>query len=300
MFEDEDQEPPIEATAALRERLLERFASWLDEVLAHREPPAGIAAELLAELEAAAGDDESARALGPEDGCDLYSLFSAMTALTQEIRLQGRSFKQLADRLAPFSELDATLEEALENHRTTLAQTRRIADEALASHRARDEEVTRRVERRVRREMLAFVVDLRDRLLRGLEATRAQLEALEREPAPRWPQRFFARQQAACERLRDATLALEEGYALSALRVDEELDRLGVREIECQGRPFDPHGMTAVEVEEVSASGDGIVQQVYRTGYEWQGEILRLAEVRVGRALYGEPVLNDRSREVGE
>lgn len=299
-MEDEDKKPPIESTAAQRERLLERFARWLDEVLAHGEPPAGIAAELLAELEVAAGDDEGAAALGPEDGCDLYSLWSATTALTQEIKLQGRSFKQLADRLAPFSELDATLEEALESHRTALAQTRRIADEALAGHRARDEEVTRRVERRVRREMLELVVDLRDRLLRGLEATRAQLQGLRREPAPRWPQRFLAPHQAAFERLRDATLALEEGYALSVLRVDEELERAGVREIECRGRPFDPHRMTAVEVEEVSRSDDGMVQRVYRSGYEWQGEILRLAEVRVGRASHGEPVANDRSREADE
>ncbi|MCP4663330.1 MAG: nucleotide exchange factor GrpE [bacterium] len=289
-MEDEDQKPAT--TAALRERLLERFASWLDEALARREPPAGIAAEILAELEAAAGDDASPAALAP-DGCDLYSLWSAMTALTQEVKLQGRSFKQLADRLAPFSGLDATLEEALESHRTALAETRRIADKALVGQRARDEEVARRV----RGEMLELVVDLRDRLLRGLEAAQAQLQALRRQPAPRWPQRFFTRRRAAFERLRDATLALEEGYALSALRVDEELERLGVREIECRGRAFDPHRMTAVEVEEVSRSGDGMVLQVYRTGYEWQGEVLRPAEVKVGRASNGEPA-NDRSQEV--
>ena len=76
-----------------REEILRRFEQWLDGALAAEEPPRGIDAEILAAI---AGDSEDhARPASTA----AYSLWAAMTALTQEVKLQGRSFKELNDTL---------------------------------------------------------------------------------------------------------------------------------------------------------------------------------------------------------
>ena len=71
-----------------REEILRRFEKWLDGALAAEEPPRGIEAEI---LETLLGEGDGARPGFP----DAYSLWAAMTALAQEIKLQGRSFKEL-------------------------------------------------------------------------------------------------------------------------------------------------------------------------------------------------------------
>jgi hypothetical protein len=76
-----------------REEILRRFEEWLDGALAAEEPPRGIDAEILAAM-AGASEGEGAPGAGRA-----YSLWAAMTALTQEVKLQGRSFKELNDTL---------------------------------------------------------------------------------------------------------------------------------------------------------------------------------------------------------
>ncbi len=80
-----------------REEILRCFEAWLDGVLAAEEPPQGIAAELLSSLATEAGPNTNNK-------CDLYSMWAALTGLTQEVKLQGRSFKQLSETLAPVAD----------------------------------------------------------------------------------------------------------------------------------------------------------------------------------------------------
>src|SRR5438034_9891853 len=82
----------------VRQRLIQQFEQWLDRMLAGEPPPARLPQDLLAELN---GDSPDAA----QRKCDLYTLFSGLTTLTGEIRLQGRAFKQLIDTLVPLSEL---------------------------------------------------------------------------------------------------------------------------------------------------------------------------------------------------
>jgi molecular chaperone GrpE (heat shock protein) len=42
--------------------------------------------------------------------------------------------------------------------------------------------------------------------------------------------------------------------------------------------------MTAVEIEETDAVPEGTVVEIYRNGYEWEGEVYRPAQVKVARA----------------
>ena len=47
---------------------------------------------------------------------------------------------------------------------------------------------------------------------------------------------------------------------------------------------FDPRRMNAIDSEESAAVPEGTVLEVYRSGYEWNGEVFRPAQVKVSRA----------------
>jgi molecular chaperone GrpE len=51
------------------------------------------------------------------------------------------------------------------------------------------------------------------------------------------------------------------------------------------GEMFDPHRMTAVELEETDDVPEGTVVGVYSDGYEWNGQMYRAAQVKVARAI---------------
>ena len=229
-----------------REEILRRFEVWLDGVLAAEEAPQGITAELLSSL---ATETE----VSTNDRCDLYSIWAAVTALTQEIKLQGRSFKQLSETLAPLADLAPQLPE-----------------------------MHREAQERARREMLDVLLDLRDRLGRGLEAARVSQAKMRESLESGWVARLLARHKALRQAF-EAVAALREGCALSLDRLDEVLAQFDVREIVCQGEPFHPGSMHAVDVEETEQAAEGTVVEVYRAGYEWKGEVYRPAQVKVAR-----------------
>ena len=229
-----------------REEILRRFEVWLDGVLAAEEAPQGITAELLSSLATETGVSANGR-------CDLYSIWAAITALTQEIKLQGRSFKQLSETLAPLADLAPQLPE-----------------------------MQREAQERARREMLDVLLELRDRLGRGLEAARVSQAKMRESLESGWAARLLARHKALRQAF-EAVAALREGYTLSLDRLDEVLAQFDVREIVCQGEPFHPGSMHAVDVEETEQAAEGTVVEVYRAGYEWKGEVYRPAQVKVAR-----------------
>jgi molecular chaperone GrpE len=232
-----------------REEILRRFEAWLDQVLASEDPPQGIAAELLSSL--------TSEAEAPANGrCDQYSMWAAVTALTQEVKLQGRSFKQLSETLAPVADLAPQLPE-----------------------------MQREAQQRARREMLDVLLDLRDRLSRGLDAAR-ECSAKVRESMNSLQSGWMARLRSGPAALREAAegmAALEKGYQMSLERLDDVLAEFDVHEIACRGEVFDPNSMHAVDVEESAEAEDGAVIDVYRAGYEWKGEVYRPAQVKVAR-----------------
>ncbi|MBZ5623620.1 MAG: nucleotide exchange factor GrpE [Acidobacteriia bacterium] len=209
-----------------RNEILRRFEQCLDTALAEEDPPAGIPAELLSAPEPAA--DGSAM--------DWYTMWAAVTALTQEVRLQGRAFKQMGETLA--------------------------AD----------------AERRSRKEALGGLLEMRERLLRGLEAVRGR-EKLQ----PGLWDRIFQKRWRRVQHALEVVVALEEGYRLSLGYLDDLLFQFQVQPIKCEGRKFDPRRMNAVDVEETDDAEEGTVVSVYRMGYEWNGELFRPAQVRVAR-----------------
>ncbi len=239
-----------------REEILRRFEALLDSAMAAEEPPSGIDAEILASV---VGDEV------PDPGrqCDSYALWAAMTALTQEIKLEGRSFQEL--------------------NRTLAAQPGKIAEELRAVYAERERALQREAERRCRREALSALIDLRDRLVRGRESVLAHaLEVASGARPPGWSARLFRKR--ADDPAADALGALIRGYLLGIERLDQTLDEFGAREIRCDGESFDPRRMNAIDSEESDTVPAGAVLEVYRSGYEWNGEVYRPAQVKVSRA----------------
>lgn len=243
--------PPSEPAAAPDEReqwrqaMRARFERWLDEASQAAELPAGIAAEVAREVE----EDRT----GAAGSCDLYSLWSAMTALTQEVKLQGRTFKQLAL--------------LVQEQAATAADDE--ADEADGPDPDK---------------LLEALLAARDRLKRGLQAAREHLDQARRDSEASLLRRLIP------TRSRDLPAAvreLERGYELSCEWLDDTLRGLGVTEIECLGRPFDPRRMNAVEVELTAQAAEGTVLEVIRPGYELSAgghrRLLRHCEVKVAR-----------------
>src|SRR6266487_3568134 len=168
-----------------RADILRRFEQWLDEALSGEEPPSGIDAEILGTIA-----DDHPDANGPGRSDDSYTLCAAMTALTHEVKLQGRAFKEL--------------------HNTLVAQTSRVADDARDASREREREVHREAERRSRREILGSLIDLRDRLGRGLEVVRAAQSDVPGRGPRRWLTRVFAKSVEAA--MAETLAALTKGY----------------------------------------------------------------------------------------
>jgi molecular chaperone GrpE len=230
-----------------REEILRRFEAWLDAMLSAEEPPQGLGGELLSSL---VGSEPKPASNGR---CDLYSMWAAITALTQEVKLQGRSFKQLAETLAPLANLAPHLPE-----------------------------MERQAQECARRETLDLFLDLRDRLGRGLDQVQAARERMNGSTRSGWTARLLARNPGFRQAL-GTVAALEEGYRMSLARLDDILAQFDVHEIACDGQRFDPKSMHAVDVVETAQQAEGTVLEVYRAGYQWKGEVHRPAQVKVAR-----------------
>ncbi len=185
-----------------------------------------------------------------------------MTALSQEVKLQGRAFRELENTLR--------------------GEPARIADEIRAAQRERERELQREAERRCRREILGALLDMRDRLERGLASARTSAESLAHAPRRSWPARLFG--DTGTEPAAAPVAALIKGYELGLDRLDQMLEDFNARQIPALGQAFDPRWMNAIDKEESSGVPEGTVLEVYRSGYEWSGEVFRAAQVKVSGA----------------
>jgi len=213
-----------------RRHVLEAVTVWLDE-LAEAEPaPPGVAPEVVQ---------------SPTPVPDLFSLLGQLTALTRETQLQGRATNRL------HAELSTKLDHLAAHQLSPDTLARKLGD----------------IRREARLEVIAELLEVRDRFSRGVEEAQRRLTGL---------RGFWARLAQ-----RDVLTALLEGNMLARERLDDLLRRLDVQEIPCLGKPFDPTLMQAAEVVQTTAASPGTVLEVFRPGYISNGRVLRFAEVRV-------------------
>lgn len=77
---------------------------------------------------------------------------------------------------------------------------------------------------------------------------------------------------------------LRDGVAIIQRQLQEILTRLGLTEVESEGKPFDPHIHEAVTQVETGEQPDGTVLKVFQKGYLFKDRLLRPAMVSVARA----------------
>ena len=237
-------------------------------------------AELLARL-GASSDRPGEGAQGPVPGeCDSYALWAAMTTLIQEVKLQGRAFQRLVEGVAPLADIEGRLDASLGVHATRLQGVLDRARQEASTSALDDARSGGR--REARQEVVGLLLDLRDRLVRGLDSASACRQRARSVSRPGWLRRLLVGGDDLGP-LYEAVEALERGHRLALDRLQEHLDQLGVQQIRCQGSPFDPHRMTAVDIEETADAPEGTVLEVYRAGYEQEGQVIRTAEVKVAR-----------------
>lgn len=221
-------------TPERQRQLLATLASWVDELAVAEPAPPGVAPAVFDSAEPAP---------------DLFSVLSQLTALTRETQLQGRATNRL------HTELSSVLEQ-LRAQLTSPETIGRKVSEA---------------RREGRLEVIAEVLEVRDRFTRGLSAAQERLAAL------RGLRAWFGQ--------RSVLEALVAGNRLARERLDDLLRRLDVQEIRCLGQPFDPTCMQAAEVVSPAAApagaAPGTVLEVFRAGYTSNGRVLRFAEVKV-------------------
>ncbi|MGC8549488.1 MAG: nucleotide exchange factor GrpE [Acidobacteriaceae bacterium] len=243
-----------------RERLVSNFAVWLDRALENEHAPEGLMPEVLAVLR----DGEPLPPLHGMDaagqGSDLYSLWSSIVTLTQEVRVQGRLFKQLNE---------------------TVAQSVKNGSESADAQMSRSETGAGG---RPRKQEIDLLLDLRDRIDRGIGTARNASAELDPARLPRLA-RWLGVGRGYAQHAQEVFHALSHGYLLTLERLDEALVACGLDRIVCLNRIFDPQCMTVIDIEETGAIPEGTVVEVYRDGYEWNGKVYRSAQVRVARNL---------------
>jgi len=213
-----------------RRALLASITRWIDDLTEPEPAPPGLAPDAISD----SGQMP-----------DLYSLLAQLAALTRETRLQGRATNRLHGELGP------ALERLSEHTSSPDAIVRKLAD----------------ARREARLEVVAELLEARERFARGLDEARRRLAGL--------------RGLRARLGQRPVLEALVDGNALALERLDDALRRLDVHEIPALGKPFDPRSMRAVEEVAGSTAPAGTVLDVFRTGYSADGRVLRFAEVKV-------------------
>jgi len=265
---------PQHPDADLKARLMAEFENWVDQMLLDEPAPRGVPEGLIAEAMATANEEQ------PDSETDRYSLFSALTSLTGEIRLQGRTFKQLSDLLSPLAEMP-----------TMLAQLREAQSESTMSLQSMLESLAKEAEEEPVefKQVCEVMIDLYDRLQRGLHTCDEGIRSLQ---APRrkasWIGRVLNEPNYPVEQATLSVLGMRQANALTLARLGAALQGWGVQRIGEVGEPFDPERMTAIEVSASRDAEPGTVLVVHRSGYAANGVLKSTAQVTVSKKEVGE------------
>lgn len=185
----------------------------------------------------------------PNQQVDLYTLFSELAALKNEVKLEARQFKKALQELQSISKRSNNDQSAF------LAELNR-------SHKT----ISKQHNREVLRPVIMQLLDLYDRMHAGLAAAGQYKPGL-----------FTPRREVR------VIHAQRQGQALTLKRLQQTLSECDVRPIKTLGLLLDPYQMRAAEIESRQEVTDGIVTKELRTGFIWGKEVLRTAEVTVNK-----------------
>ncbi len=189
----------------------------------------------------------------PDDSggtADLYALFVEVAGLRSEVRTESRLVKDALDQFrGVFDTLRASQTALQQELDRTRAETRDQAHAAL-------------------RPLLLDVIDLRDRLLAALKLAGTM--------RPGWSDRLLRRRPQGGE-------AWQEGLRMTLRRLDQVLGDRRVVATQLVGQPLDPRRARVVATAADSSVAEGTVLEEVRTGFLWDDQVLRTAEVVVSK-----------------
>jgi len=197
---------------------------------------------------------------------DLFSLYSEIKTLKNEVKIESRHIKQ------GFIEM----QEALELREENALQLSKRGNEGpeLAA-------------------LLDGIIDLYDRIHASIRALpepgqfEPQIEGKEKKSF--WSRR---RKKEEEERKERAQRRQREQDMIASMRAGQQmlLDRIiglllawDITPVAALEQRFDPHSMRALGTDTLPDLADGTVSAEIRTGFQQQGQVLRLADVRVNR-----------------
>jgi len=211
----------------LKEQLIEQFRQYLDT--------------------AATEDGEPQEATGE---VDLFTLFTELAALKNEVRLESRQVKQALDHSREL--IDGLRENNLQ-----------LSSELLRRRQDKDE-----IRQRAERPLLLEILELRDRI----EATIQSMQMIR----PRWLKRRFGKKRRLIR-------SVGEGMEITLRRLDGLLARYQITLLDPVGQRMDPNTMRVCGKEERDDQDDAIVLAEVRKGFLRADQVLRLAEVVVNK-----------------
>ena len=186
---------------------------------------------------------------------DLFTLFVELAALRTEVRTESRLVKEALDQFRDVFQ--------------TLQSSQRTVEQELQHARERERDHGRAL----LRPLLLELLDLRDRLVAGLQPA----------TAPRRPWHVLWRRTPPPK-----TEPWQEGQRMTLRRLDQLLHDRRVTPIDIVGRRFDPRFGRVVATRPTGGIDAGIVLEDVRAGFLWEDQPLRLAEVIVCKPVTGE------------
>ncbi len=245
-----------------------------DEFRAESEALLGALRKWMAEFESWEEIERCHEHVGPLAAVDLHSVVAEVAALRGELRVSSRGAKASREDL---EEAASLFREGREDLRSSVE--RGLAD--IVGERDRLREELRETREEPLHRSLEALLDTLEALRRGQEASERAKRSL------RWRAKLMPR---------DLLGGLVDGYRMGLRRIENALSALGVTEVPCTGRNFDPRCMRSVETDERRDLPPGQVVEVVRSGYQQGDRILRVAEVRVVVPPQGDTAPIERSQ----
>lgn len=209
-----------------------------------------------------------------EKNPDLFTLLGGLTALRQEVSLQGRSFHQLEQTIKQWieqSQNESSLGEFKATIENQIAQIQETADKFVS--RCSDKEKATGFQdgyNQAFNDLIKPLLDTHDQF-RRLD------EQYQRRPIkkPGWLRSLFRKK---CEN------DIQQNIELTLKKINQRLDSIGVAPCVQVGMIFNAQTMKAVDLETGTSDPPNTVLEIYQQGYMYKDRILRFAEVKVASA----------------
>lgn len=197
-------------------------------------------------------EQSHAESLTSSEQPDLHTLLGEITGLKTEVKAEARQYKNTLD----------TLSSALD----TVQEDNKVLSAELAGSAERFDQQ----QAEMMRTLLLEMVSLYDRVSAGVDVLNnyQPVNSLFRH-SKKQDVHFIER--------------FKQGQQMTLRRFEQLLQSYQVKAVDCVGQKLDPVTMTAVETGQNPKLGNGIVLEELRTGFLYQGQVLRLAEVKVNK-----------------